>query len=172
MNICCIYSTFPVGEVFSEPKDLERVNGSVVCWGFPNLDRIVETCVPFELQIVQGRVVHISHSAPKSFLDVMKVVEDGEGELVIRELGIGLNKAMNKSNHVNDLTAFERQYGVHISVGKKHTVFKKAGMSRKASKARFHIDLFLDVDTVVIDGKTVFSISSDSLTFFNQKSKQ
>jgi hypothetical protein len=106
--------TFPVGEVFTEPSDLQQVNGSVLVWAFPNLDRIVERIpVPFELKIEHGRIVHISASAPQSFTAVMDLIQAGEGELMIRELGLGLNKAMGRDDtkHVNDLTAFERQYG-------------------------------------------------------------
>jgi hypothetical protein len=53
------------------------------------------------------------------------------------------------------VTAFERQLGVHVSVGKKHNVFKKPGLTGK--KAKFHIDLFLDVSTIHIDGRPVFA---------------
>lgn len=36
--------------------------------------------------------------------------------------------AMSKNKPVNDMTAFERQAGLHLSLGKKHNVFKKPGM--------------------------------------------
>ncbi len=45
------------------------------------------------------------------------------------------------------------QLGVHLSVGRRHTVFPKAGWSRKRSFARFHIDVFIHVDELKVDGK-------------------
>lgn len=57
------------------------------------------------------------------------------------------------SQPVSDVTAFERQEGLHLSLGKKHTVFKKPGIS---SKERFHIDMFVDVQQIIADGETIY----------------
>jgi len=44
-----IGGTFPVGEIFSEPVDLGKVNGSLTCFGFPNIERRLEICKPFKV---------------------------------------------------------------------------------------------------------------------------
>jgi hypothetical protein len=150
---------YPVGEVFTEARDLQSVSG--VCWvnGYPGLDRVVRACAPFAIRICDGRVTEISQDAPAEFRAVMKAVFVDEGELYVRELGIGLNPAMSMQPHrfVNGLLAFERMRGVHLSVGRKHTVFVKSGVSRKQAQARYHIDIFLAASAVEIDGNTAIS---------------
>lgn len=91
---------------------------------------------------------------PQSFREVIGVIRENEGEAIIREFGLGLNKAMGKRRPLNNVTAFERQQGLHLSIGKKHNVFKKPGI--KANHARYHIDMFVDVRKVIMDGDTVY----------------
>lgn len=93
--------------------------------------------------------------------------------------------AMSKNKPVNDMTAFERQAGLHLSLGKKHNVFKKPGMKAylhqwgrlgfmpctttytlvfsvyirlgiKSSSAKFHIDMFVDVQKITMDDGIMF----------------
>jgi hypothetical protein len=42
-----------------------------------------------------------------------------------------------------------------LSLGKKHTVYKKAGMSKRQ---RFHIDMFADAKQILMDGETVYDV--------------
>jgi hypothetical protein len=148
--------TFPVGEVFSEPKNLQHVNGHVMVFGFPNLNRVVEIHdEPFMLTIERGTVTKISETAPHSFIEVFNVIKENEGEVIIREFGVGINDGMGKYNPLNDVTAFERQKGLHLSLGKKHTVFKKENL--KSKKTKFHIDVFIDVRTIEMDGDIIFN---------------
>jgi len=72
----------------------------------------------------------------------------------MREIGFGLNRAITRENYIKDITAFERILGLHISLGEKHTVYKKEGI--RAKKTRYHVDLFLDVDSVLADGEEIF----------------
>jgi hypothetical protein len=63
---------------------------------------------------------------------------------------------MGKSALVTDIFAFERQHGMHISLGKKHNVYKIGAI--KAKQTRFHIDVktitILDDNTELYgDGK-------------------
>ncbi|KAL0480583.1 hypothetical protein AKO1_002444 [Acrasis kona] len=142
--------TFPVGEVFSEPKELTNVNGKVLIFAFPNINRTMEFCEnPFCLHIEHGKVTKISDDAPSSFLEVFDVVRQGEGEVVVREFGIGLNEGMGRNQPLNEVTAFERQRGMHLSLGKKHTVFKKPGI--KSKRTKFHIDVFVVLNKIVVD---------------------
>ncbi len=59
---------------------------------------------------------------------------------------------MGKNRPLNDVTAFERQWGLHVSLGKKHNVFKKASIPKNM---RFHIDMFVDVKEISVDEEIV-----------------
>lgn len=152
-----IGGTFPVGEVFTEPKILNGVNGKLKIWGFPDLSRLVQVMdVPFEITITNGLLTD-SSGAPDSFLQLLDVIREGEGDIAIREFGLGLNGELSKQKMLYDVTAFERQRGMHVSLGKKHTVYAKEGIAKRKSK--FHIDLFVDVKEIVVDD---FSIWKDN----------
>jgi hypothetical protein len=179
--------TFPVGEVFSEAKSLEGVDGALFLWGYPSLQRTVAVApCPFRVFVTAGVVVGVDPHAPLEFRQLLALVRDGEGgAVVLREFGLGLNPAMGSSRLVNDLVAFERQHGMHVSLGKKHTVFKKSAADRKkvapaAAEAsappaatatappakrgqrrygRFHMDVFVGVD--VIEAATSTGLGPD-----------
>jgi leucyl aminopeptidase (aminopeptidase T) len=150
--------TFPVGEVFTEPKNLRAVNGEVMVYAYPNSSRVLEfQPSPVPLTIANGAVVMPPPPAsatgggavPQSLREVLEMVRTVEGEVCVREFGLGLNRAMGRHRPVNDVTAFERQLGLHMSLGKKHTVYKKPEIATK--KTRFHIDLFIDVESIALD---------------------
>jgi aminopeptidase len=101
--------TFPVGEVFSEPKDLSKVNGEVMVWGFPNTSRVMDIFdIPFKVKIEKGVISSIDADAPTSFKEITDIIKNAEGEILVREFGLGLNSAMSKQNvithcmHLND----------------------------------------------------------------------
>jgi aminopeptidase len=104
-----IGGTFPVGEVFSEPKELNCVNGEVMIWGFPNMDRLMEVRRPSFKVIIKDGLVVGTEGAPESFTKLLDLIREAEGEIVVREFGLGLNPAMSRDVIVNVLTAFERQ---------------------------------------------------------------
>jgi hypothetical protein len=139
--------TFPIGEVFTELVDLTRVQGTASVFAYGGMDfrtRIVE---PFQIQIVDGMLVHAT-GAPAEFQEILAMVNENESAF-IRELGFGLNRAFSKEHPVADITTFERQLGVHVSLGEKHTIYRKEGMKPKETK--YHIDLFVDVAEVWFD---------------------
>jgi len=49
--------TFPIGEVFSEPKNLARVNGEVKLFAFAGVDHLVQMHEPFVVRIEKGIIV-------------------------------------------------------------------------------------------------------------------
>ncbi len=140
--------TFPIGEVFSEPRDLAKVNGEVKLFAFAGLDHLVQMHEPFTVRIEKGIVV--SHEGPASFQEVLDQISADE-QVMVREFGIGLNRAMGKDRVLKDITAFERQRGLHLSLGEKHGVYKKPGFNPK--KTHFHIDVFVDVERIELDGE-------------------
>ncbi len=143
---------FPIGEVFTEPADLAKVNGELLVFGFAPDDHLVRIVEPFKLGVKDGLVSDWS-AAPEAFARVMDLVAAHEPPLV-REFGLGLNPAMDRHRIINDITAYERMTGLHVSVGAKHPIYAKPGLSRK--HGRYHIDVFVDVRQVLLDDDVVF----------------
>lgn len=137
--------TFPIGEVFTESQDFASMTGSVYIYGFA--DRNFNVCFydPFRLDISQGLITGFAQNTPQEFIDVLNLVKEYERPM-IREIGFGLNRAITKARPLGDITAYERILGVHFSLGEKHSVYKKAGIT--THKTKFHIDLFLCIDQV------------------------
>lgn len=145
--------TFPIGEVFTELVDLSGANGVASIFGYGGMDfrtRIVE---PFPIYVEKGLVVGAGAGAPAEFEEILAMVKANETPY-IRELGLGLNRAFSKDRPVSDITTFERQVGVHVSLGEKHAIYKKEGLRAKDTK--YHIDLFIDVDEVWFDAHLGF----------------
>ncbi len=145
--------TFPIGEVFTEPKDLTRVNGSCKVFAFAGMDLKIREFKPFTMHIKGGQV-SAGDDAPAEFLAILEMIRQQE-QVIVREFGLGLNRAMGKGRIVNDLTAFERMSGLHLSLGSKHAIYKKPGLNPK--KMRYHVDVFVDIESIDIDGTPIFS---------------
>lgn len=143
--------TFPIGEVFTEPKDLAKVNGEAMLFAFAGTDHHVQMHPPFRIVVREGVIV--SHEGPPAFQAVLDQIRSEE-EVLVREFGLGLNPAMGKERFVDDITAFERQKGLHFSLGEKHGVYKKPGFNPK--KTHFHIDVFVDVERIETDGAALY----------------
>jgi aminopeptidase len=148
-------SLFPIGEIFTEARDLQRVNGQVLLYAFADLiGNMNFVDLPIAVTIHLGRVVDVQH-APAAFSQVIDAIRLAEGEVWLRELGFGINRAMGPHARVSDVGAFERSCGVHLSLGAKHGVFKKPTLRHK--DARYHVDVFPLVQTVRIDDQVVFT---------------
>lgn len=154
-NLKNIGGQFPIGEVFSEAFDLKKVNGEAALFAFGAMDFSVVDCQdPIILQIKEGRIEG-ALKASQRFLDILEAIKNRESCVWVRELGFGLNRAMNRERRIaNDVGTFERMCGIHLSLGAKHTVYTKEGFSKK--KAKFHVDVFAATDRVVIDDRVVF----------------
>ncbi len=139
--------TFPIGETFTEPRDLAKMNGDALLFAFAGTDHLVQMHEPFRIVIEKG--ILVAHEGPKAFQDVLDQISTEES-LTVREFGLGLNRAMGKDRVLKDITAFERQRGLHLSLGEKHNVYAKPGLSK--SRTRFHIDVFVDVERIETDG--------------------
>ncbi len=145
---------YPIGEVFTESKDLEAVNGRIRISFFGDTDyRVNKPPVPITLVIEAGRVVEAVDSTPE-FDQILNLIRAGEGQVWVRGLGLGLNRALTEDSVVSDVGTFERMCGVHLSLGAKHTSYNKPNIRKKA--ARFHVDVFLITDSMTIDGEVVY----------------
>lgn len=148
-----IGGTFPIGEVFTESRDFAGMNGSFLIYAYAGGDFTVDMHTPFRVDVAEGIVVGWAPNAPSSFAEIVGSIKAVERPL-IREIGFGLNRAITRERYIPDITAFERILGMHLSLGEKHSVYKKPGI--QAHKAKFHVDLFPVVDRAILDGKVIF----------------
>ncbi len=149
-------SQFPIGEVFSELKDLTKLNGKVSLFAFG--DRIFSvydaTANPVLVTIQEGRVVKVENSN-EEFDAVLEDIRAHEKEIWVRELGFGMNKAFTRQKQIRrDVGIYERMCGVHLSLGSKHALYPKEGFRKKDVK--YHVDVFAEVDVVEIDNEIIF----------------
>lgn len=142
-NMENVGGTFPIGEVFTENKLIENMNGEVLIYALADTDFNMQMYEPFAITIEKGLVVSYADNAPLEFINIFNQVKSYETPM-IREIGFGLNKAITKERYLGDITAFERIYGMHLSMGEKHSVYKKEGLISK--KTKYHVDLFPVVD--------------------------
>jgi hypothetical protein len=146
---------FPIGEVFTEARDLEAVSGRALVHVFGDTSYLVNRPdKPITIVIERGRVVDAIDSTPE-FDEVLSIIRRDEGEVWVRELGFGMNRAFTRERRVDDIGTYERMCGIHLSLGAKHGVYAKPGFKRK--DARYHIDVFAVTDAVVLDGERVYA---------------
>jgi len=145
---------FPIGEVFTEAKDLEALHGRVKISVFSNtMYRTTKPDIPAILIIEKGKVVGTENTTP-AFDEVLNLIREGEGSIQVRELGFGLNRAFSKTKVVSDTGTYERMCGVHLSLGRKHGMYAKPGIKR--GEGKFHVDVFVDTRTVKLDDEVIF----------------
>lgn len=144
------------GEVFSEAQDFTEVNGemSVSCYPDENLRIVV--CKPFRVKIQKSILSCNDPLCPPDFREniLERIAHDEDGEVMVREAGFGLNPAISFQNRLADINAFERMAGFHLSLGKKHAIYRHK--LPKNVVQRYHIDIFPDLEKIEIDGVTVF----------------
>ena len=153
---------FPIGEIFTEAVELDKMNGSVLVFGFPTLEHKAHFCAPFEVQIKNGCV--ISHDGPALFEAILERIrtEEVNAAVQVREIGFGLNRGIGFDKTLHEPTAFERFAGMHFSLGLKHAMYSKK-LGRKVYQ-KYHIDIFCKVKNVFIgstqimeEGKYLFA---------------
>jgi aminopeptidase len=145
---------FPIGEVFTEARDLTAVGGRLRIFAFADTEfKMARIDTPITLIIEAGRVVAAENSVP-GFDGVLRRIREDEGEVWVRELGFGLNRAFSPTRMVSDVGTYERMCGVHFSLGAKHAVYEKPGFKRKATK--HHVDVFAATESVLCDGESLF----------------
>ncbi len=145
---------FPIGEVFTEARDLEAVNGRVRVSVFGDMTFTAnKPGKPITLVVSKGRVTEAIDSTPE-FDQVLAAIRADEGEIWLRELGFGLNPAFSPERLVSDIGTFERMRGIHFSLGAKHALYKKPNFKAKAGQ--YHVDIFAATESVLLDDEVVF----------------
>ncbi len=147
-------SGFPIGEVFTEAKQLDALNGTVVVFGFPTIEHLTHFAEPFTVTIKDGCLV--SHTGPVEFEKILQLIREEEqmGAVQVREIGFGLNRNLGFNHRITEPTSFERFCGLHFSLGLKHNMYRRK-MSRKILQ-KYHIDIFCLVDRVFIGETLIF----------------
>ena len=145
---------FPIGEVFTEAQDLEAVNGRVRIFVFGDTAfRVNRPDKPITLVIEKGRVTSAIDSTAE-FDRVLDNIRADEGEVWLRELGFGMNRAFTRERMVDDIGTYERMCGIHLSLGAKHGIYSKPLIKRK--DAKYHVDVFAITESVLLDDKVVY----------------
>jgi hypothetical protein len=145
---------FPIGEVFTEARELTAVNGRVRIFAFGDTTfKVNKPAKPITLVIRDGKVVEAVDSTAE-FDQVLANIRRDETDVWVRELGLGLNRALTPDRIVTDIGTYERMCGVHLSLGAKHTIYKKPTFSR--SQARHHVDVFAVTENMWLDDKIVY----------------
>jgi aminopeptidase len=108
---------FPIGEVFTEARDLTLVEGRLHLFAFADTQFQVDAPeTPLIVDIEKGRVARTLN--PTAEWDkVLSLIRADEGEVWLREIGFGLNKAMHPHRRVRSIGTFERMCGIHFSLG-------------------------------------------------------
>jgi hypothetical protein len=143
--------SFPIGEVFTEACELYDTNGELMVFGYGDMDHHTRIEKPFKAIVKNG--ILDAPDAPSGFTEILDLIRKDE-DVLVRELGLGLNPAVSKTRIVNDVMSFERQYGMHVSLGKKHAMYKKPGLAPKHTK--YHLDIFIDISRILVDGVALF----------------
>lgn len=145
---------FPIGEVFTEAKDLEAVHGRVRIHAFGDTTfKVNKPAQPITLIVEQGQVVATENSTPE-FDTVLANIRADEQVVWLREIGMGLNRAFTQTRTVSDIGSYERMCGMHLSLGAKHGIYGKPNFKRGDGK--HHIDVFAVTEEVVLDERVIY----------------
>lgn len=145
---------FPIGEIFTEAKDITRVNGNMLVYAYPDMELKTKIVEPFKATVKDGSI--ISHEGPKEFEALMNMIreENNDGRVPIREIGLGLNRHISKEHPLNEIQSFERLVSLHLSLGMKHGIYSKK--IPKQVNQRYHIDIFVESKRILADETVIF----------------
>lgn len=150
------YWTYPIWENFSEVKDFSCVNWEMYIKAYPgeNLEMIFPK-EPFKIEVKESLITCDREKTPESFLSIIDKIKLSEnGEVMMRELWFWLNRAITREKTLTDVNQFERISGFHLSLWKKHNIYRKK--FHKDIVQRYHIDIFPEVSQIYIDDELIF----------------
>ena len=147
--------SFPIWEFFTESKDFSKVNWKLSIRAFPNMQFEVIKWEIFTIEIKESMIINYSENTPKEFIELVEKIKYSEDwECFVRELWFGLNPWITWEKTLNDVNACERIMWFHMSMWKKHQIYRKK-IHRKIMQ-RFHIDIFSDIDYILLDWEKIF----------------
>jgi aminopeptidase len=146
--------SFPIWENFTESSDFSKVNWKLSIRAFPNMQFEVIQPEVFTVEIKESIIVWYSDNTPEWFIELVEKIKLSEDwECFVRELGFWLNPWITWDRTLNDVNACERIMWFHMSMWKKHQIYRKK-FHRKIMQ-RYHIDIFSDVDYILLDWKRI-----------------
>lgn len=146
---------FPIWENFTEAKIFDNVNGELSIYAFPDDKLQVEFVKPFKIKINKSIITCDDSNCPETFRKIMNFISESENwEVMFRELGFWLNNWITRDKPLADVNAYERIAWFHVSLWKKHQIYRKK--LHKDIVQRYHIDIFPDIKEIYIDDKLVF----------------
>lgn len=148
------YATYPVWENFTESKIFENVNGELYLYAFPGMDFQVRFCEPFLVKIEKSILTCDDPNAPEEFMELLEKIRADEGEVMVRELGFWINDEISPTKTLSDVSAYERMMGFHLSLGKKHNIYRRK--IHKDILQKYHIDVFPVTHQIFADEKIIF----------------
>ncbi|CAF1605988.1 unnamed protein product [Didymodactylos carnosus] len=103
-------------EVFTQVKDLLKINGNRSIWSYPSREKTLEISSESVKngQLEFDPVNNESKNSTERFKQLLTLIKDGEDDISIREFALGLNEGMGKHAIVQDIFAFERQDGIFM----------------------------------------------------------
>lgn len=150
------YGTYPIWENFSEVKDFSLTNGEMYIRAYPweNFEMIFPE-TPFKVEVRESKVYADKNTTPEGFIKIMeKIARDEDGEVMMRELWFWLNPEITWEKTLTDVNQFERISGFHLSLGKKHNIYRKK--LHKDVVQKYHIDIFPHVSQIFMDDELIF----------------
>lgn len=147
--------SFPIWENFTENKNFSKVNWKLAIRAYPNMQFEVIKWEIFTIEINESKIIWYSDNTPNWFIELIEKIKSSEDwECFVRELGFGLNPWITWEKTLNDVNACERIMWFHMSMWKKHQIYRKK-FHRKIIQ-RFHIDIFSDADIIELDWEKIF----------------
>jgi len=149
------WGNFPIWENFTEAKHFDKVNWELTVYAYPDEKLQVEFSKPFKIKIVNSIVTCDDANCPETFRKILDFISEFENnEVMFRELWFGLNTWISREKRVADVNAYERVAWFHISLWKKHQIYRKK--LDKSVVQRYHIDIFPDIKEIYIDDIKIF----------------
>jgi aminopeptidase len=148
--------TLPIWENFTEAKNFDLVNWELSIIIYPRMDfQIYKFDKPIKIKIKHSFITCEDKNAPKEFLELLELIKTSEdNEVMLRELWFGLNPNINNDKQLADVNFFERKAWFHVSIWKKHQIYRKK--IHKDIVQRYHIDIFPDIKEIYIDDVIIF----------------
>ena len=148
--------TLPIWENFTEAKNFDLVNWELSIKIYPWMDfKIRNILIPFKIKIKNSLITCDDNNAPKEFIELLELISVSEdNEVMLRELWFGLNPNISNDKQLADVNFFERKAWFHVSLWKKHQIYRKK--INKDIVQRYHIDIFPDIKEIFIDDKKIF----------------
>jgi len=145
----------PIWENFTEILDFSKLNWELSIYAFPDEKLRIEVVEPFKINIKESLVTCDDENCPENFKKILDFVSSWEnGEVMLRELWFGLNPGITRDKRIADINSYERIAGFHLSLWKKHQIYRKK--MHKSVVQRYHIDIFPDIKEIFIDDVLVF----------------